>query len=382
MTNILVAYGGVSPEHEVSIITALQIMHALKAAGYSVFPLYVSKTGEWYLGDTRYLNTENYKDLSLIKSMGKRVIVPQDGGLKLLTKGMWGFGAWDKDIDAVFPVFHGSEGEDGTVQGLLELSDTPYVGCGVTASAVGIDKYLSKKIASGIGLNVADDFLVTKCFWETDPKKVIKMCEEMGDVFIKPVTLGSSIGITRAAKKSEYQNGLEVAFLYADRIMVEKAVKDIKEINISVMGNGPYEVSVTERPVSKNELLSFDDKYVSRGKSKGMAGSSRIIPADLDPKIIKEVETAAVSFFEAIGGTGIARVDFMVDKKGVVYFNEINTLPGSLAFYLWDKSGVDFASLVDKLVKLAIERTKQKSKLITHFKSNILANMALGGVKK
>lgn len=382
MTNILVMYGGVSPEHEVSIITALQVMNALVGAGYSVFPLYVSKEGQWHLGDSRYLNTTNYKDLNLIKSMGKRVIVPQDGGLKLLTKGMWGFGAWDKDIDVVFPVFHGSEGEDGTVQGLLELSDMPYVGCGVTASAVGIDKYLSKKIAQGIGLNVVPDFLVTRCFWETNPKEVLRMCAEYGDLFVKPVTLGSSIGISRATKKSEYENALELAFLYADRVMIEKSLKDIQEVNISIMGNGPYEVSVTERPVPKSELLSFDDKYVSRGKSKGMAGSSRIIPADVNPKIIKEIETAAVSFFEAIGGNGISRVDFMIDKKGVVYFNEINTLPGSLAFYLWEKTGVNFNDLVGRLVKLAIEKSKAKAKLITHFKSNILANMSLGGAKK
>jgi len=205
-------------------------------------------------------------------------------------------------------------------------------------------------------------------------------------VFMKPNTLGSSIGIQRVTKESDLENAIEVGFAYDDRVLVEKAVDNPREINISVIGNGPYKVSVTEQPVSNGAVLSFEDKYVREGgkkggKSQGMASADRLMPAAVGKKVISEVEEAAKSFFAAIGGKGIARVDFMHDGKKL-YFNEINTMPGSLAFYLWEKSGMKFSKLVDELVELAVSDWDGKRRKVTTFESNILSGFASRGAKK
>ncbi len=379
--NILVLYGGVSPEHEVSIVTALQIMHALRGADENPIPGYITKKGEWVLGDSSFLKPESYKDLEAIASRGKRIILSPDRTVHLLTKGLLGFGAANLDIDVVFPVFHGSQGEDGTIQGLLELANLPYVGCGVTADGAGIDKYISKRLAENIGLRVAPDVLLTPNLWKTQKSEVLKQIKTLGKiVFVKPVTLGSSIGITRATA-TNLEDAIEVAFKYATRVLVEAALDQPTEVNISIIGNDPYQVSVTEQPVSSGSVLSFEDKYLRQGsRTKGMASAKRIIPAPVSTKLIQEIEVSAEKFFRALGGKGIARIDFMV-SGGKVYFNEINTLPGSLAFYLWAATKVDFSQLVKKLVDWAVEDWQSRQRLTTTFNSNILATFASGGAK-
>lgn len=385
MRNILVAYGGISPEHEVAIITALQVMNALKGAGFEVIPVYVSKEGIWRQGDDRFLKPEFYKDLVRAAEAGKRLMVVPDRSTRLLRESVFGlFGAY-KEAEAVFPVFHGRNGEDGAIQGLLELSGLPYVGCGVTASGVGIDKFICKKVAAGLGIKVLRDVLVTKSSWDKVKEEVRKEAESWGwPVFVKPATLGSSIAISKVKKAEELEEAVEVAFVYDDRVVIEEGLDKPTEVNISIIGNGPYEVSATEQPVGRDEMLSYEDKYLrgggKGGKRAGMAAAQRLIPAPVDKKIIREVEEAAKGIFEAIGGRGIARVDFMVDKNRV-YFNEINTMPGSLSFYLWEKSGVEFKDLVIRLVDLAMEAEEEKKKKITTFDSNILAGFAAGGLK-
>lgn len=371
----MVVYGGVAPEHEVAVITALQVMDALKASGFNVMPVYISKEGNWFLGNDEFLKPDIYKDLVKAERLGKRVIFSADPDFGLLSKGFLGFFPNEVQPEAIFPVVHGKNGEDGTLQGLFELANIPYVGCGVTASAVKIDKFVAKKVAASLGINVIKDVLVNK--GEAPDLTGIKF-----PVFVKPIGLGSSIGLTKVEKKADLADALEVAFCYDNRVMIEEAVEDPKEVNISIIGNDPYELSVTEQPVASGEVLSFDDKYTGEaGKSRGMASAKRYIPAKVDQKIIKTVEENALKFFRCIGGRGIARVDFMVDKKGTVYFNEINTMPGSLAFYLWEKTQLSFPKLVSKLVELAVADWGAKQGLIRSFESNILSSFATRGIK-
>ncbi len=373
--NVMVVYGGVAPEHEVAVVTALQVMNALKGASFRVMPVYISKAGNWFLGKEEYLKPETYRDLLKVERLGKRVVLSPDGDYGLLTKGFLGFGPSEEQPDVVFPVIHGKNGEDGTLQGLFELAGLPYVGCGVTASAVKIDKHLAKKVAESLSIPVLKDRLVVK-------GEKVDITGWKFPVFVKPVGLGSSIGLTRVEKKADLASALEVAFCYDNRVMIEEGLDNFQEVNVSIIGNNPYELSKTEQPVASGEILSFDDKYTGEsGKSRGMASAKRYIPAKVDPKVIKKVEEYAEKFFRNIGGKGIARIDFMVDAKDRVYFNEINTMPGSLAFYLWEKSGLPFTKLVTKLVDLAIEEFESKKDLVTTFESNILSNFARGGLK-
>lgn len=373
--DVMVVFGGVSPEHEVAVITALQVMNALKSSGYSVIPVYISKRGQWFLGTEEYLKPELYKDLLKVEKSGKRVIFSPDRDFGLLTKGWMGYAPNEVQPEVIFPVIHGKNGEDGTLQGLFELANIPYVGCGVTTSAVKIDKYLAKKIALSLGIKVANDILATK--GEKPYLAKIKF-----PVFVKPVGLGSSIGLTKVEKKSALDDALEVAFCYDNRVMIEEAVEEPKEVNISIMGNDPYDFSLTEQPVASEGVLSFEDKYTGEsGKSRGMASAKRHIPAQVDSKLIKKVEESALKLFRCLGGRGICRVDFMVDKKGEVYFNEINTMPGSLAYYLWEKTGLAFPKLVDRLVDLAVEEWRGKQNLVRSYESNILSSFARRGLK-
>ncbi len=304
-----------------------------------------------------------------------------------MVKGVWGWREWEEKIEVVFPVFHGKNGEDGTMQGWLNMANLPYVGCGVAASAVAMDKYMSKRVARDIGLRVAEDVLVTRGEWRENKEEILKKIEKTGKkFFIKPSGLGSSIGVVRAEGMAEVEEGVEVALAYDERVVVEREIEGPTEVNISVIGNDPYLVSVTEQPVASGEILSFDDKYLRGAKNgpKGMASAQRLMPARVEKKVISQVEEGAVRFFRAMGGKGIARIDFMMDKNGEVYFNEINPMPGSIAFYLWEKKGIKIVKLVERLIDWAIEDWKERQKLVSTFESNILKGYAgskLGGVK-
>src|SRR3989338_8809502 len=210
--NVMVVYGGVSPEHEVAVITALQVMNALRKANFTVMPVYISKQGNWFVGGEDYFKPETYKDLVKVERLGKRVILSPDRDYGLLTKGFLGFGPAEMQPDVVFPVVHGKNGEDGTLQGLFELANMPYVGCGVTASAIKIDKYVAKKMAESLGIKVLADQLVVS-------GEKTKLSKLKYPVFVKPVGLGSSIGLTRVEIESELADALEVAYCHDDRVM-------------------------------------------------------------------------------------------------------------------------------------------------------------------
>lgn len=386
MSTVLLLFGGVSPEHEVAIVTALQVGHALKEAGFKVLPGYISKTGEWFLGDNSFLSPQSYINLLAIQKKGKRFTITPDRSIQIIHKTPLGYKTLNQKIDVVFPVFHGRNGEDGSIQGLLNLLNIPYVGCGLIASAVSVDKYLTKKVARSLGINVVDDVLISKSVWQKDQSALLSQIKKLGKVvFVKPCTLGSTIGITRADTPEKIIDAINVALNYDTRCLVESAVIDPVEVNISLLGNNPYQFSITEEPVRQSQFLSFADKYLSStatktklSKSAGMASSNRYMPARISQKQLATIQDQSQLLFSALGGRGITRIDFMIDNKGKIYLNELNNLPGSLSFYLWQKSGLTFPKLVTKLVDLALDYYNHKNSLVTTFDSNILSAFVSG----
>ena len=390
--NVAVLFGGRAPEHEISIITGVQTLNALSKDKYNVVPVYISKSGEWILGNKSFWDPKTFKNLERAAHGKERLILSQDPTYnKFLFKPslasfLKGFALKEK-IDIFFPVFHGRYGEDGSLQGLFELADVAYVGCDVQASSIGMDKIVSKRIAKSIGIPVLSDMFLFKSEWERAKGDILKrIYSSLGyPVFVKPSRLGSSIGIVRARNRDELIDAIESCFFYDSRVLVEKALVDAVEVNISILGNNPYQLSATEQPVASGEILSFKDKYISEeGVSKGMASAKRLVPAPIGRETEQKISKYAESFFREIGGQGIARIDFLLSKdKQRIYFNEINTIPGSLAFYLWKKKKVSFSKLLDRLIELGFERYNSRKNITNAFESNVLSGFEkVGGVKK
>lgn len=372
MLNVVVAFGGISTEHEVSIISAIQVMNALDKTKYKVIPVYITKSGEWVKGDESFFKPETFKNLNKAVDGKRRVFISPDSSINYLVEKPQSYTFLKplvkEEIDLVFPVFHGRLGEDGSVQGLFEMANLSYVGCGVTASAIGMDKMLTKRVAQAIKVPVLPGN------WVDAKNRKNAMGGLKFPVYVKPVHLGSSIGIKSAKNKKELEEALEVAFFYDEKVLVEQGLTNALEVNISLIGNNPYEFSPCEMPVATSEILSFKDKYLSSGsKSAGMVSLKRIIPAPIKKDTEKKIQEYASKFFAEIGGQGIVRMDFLLIKdESKVYLNEINTMPGSLAFYLWKEKGVSFTRLLDKLIEYAMGRQKVKQRLNTTFESNIL----------
>ena len=392
MKTVIVLYGSQSPEHEVSIITALQAMRACQAAGYSIVPIYLTKKGDWLTGGDFMFQPESYANIADLESKASEVVIKPNTIEKFFTTSLFGTKALTEKVDAIFPILHGNFGEEGSVQGLIKLLNLPVVGMPLSGAAIGMDKYISKIIAKSVGITVAKDVLVIKNNWKNNKEALLKIITStLGEkVFVKPNSLGSTVGISFVKNIADLENAIDVAFTYDTRVLVEEALEDIREINISIIGNEPYNTSITEEPVSKGDFLSFDDKYLSNtGKNKtttkqessqGMASADRVMPAAVDDTIITKVETYAKDFFTAIGGKGLSRIDFII-ANNTIYFNEINTIPGSLSFYLWEKSKYPFSSLMETLVTNAIELHKQEQNLVNTFDSNILAKYNANSVK-
>ena len=375
-----VLFGGRSPEHEVSIITGIQVLHALKKSKYDVLPIYITKEGQWVLGNESFFNPETFKDIQKAIQGQAEIFLPPDFKLSSLVSKTSHIGLFNSlkklHVDVFFPAFHGRYGEDGAIQGVFEMAGIAYVGCDVEASAIGMDKVISKKIAESLGIPVLKSSWFLKPEWSKSA--TFSMAQVFKDLrfplFVKPSRLGSSIGIKRVRTKKELNEAMNVAFFYDTKVMVEECLSDAKEVNISLMGNNPYEVSACEQPIASKKVLSFQDKYLSqKGPSKGMASAKRVVPAPIKKKTKSIIENFSKSFFAEIGGEGIARVDYLIsDDEKQIYFNEINIMPGSVSFYLWKEVGVKFDKLVDKLIQLALKRKVEKDRLITTFSSNIL----------
>jgi D-alanine-D-alanine ligase len=393
---VAVFFGGPSPEHEVSVITGLQAVAALRERNHDVLPVYVSKGGRWFTGkglddvaaykDTRDLEKQA-DEMALAPGPGRSLrLVPLDQPLLGRRPGML--------VDAVLLAFHGGSGENGGVQGLCESLGVPYSGAGVMASSVGMDKVRAKLLCRAADVPVVDWMEVTENGWAANEESNLDaIISRIGfPAIVKPVHLGSSIGIARVVDREELESAIEEAFRYDASVMVETCVSNLREINCSVLGSaGHHQVSVLEEPVSADGTLSFEDKYMrgSSGKSgskgssaSGMASLDRMIPAPVSAETGQRITGMASRVFDALDGCGVARIDFLMDDStGDVYFNEINTIPGSLSFYLWEPTGLPFADLLERLLELAVERFESRSRRVRSFETNLLSERAAGGLK-
>ncbi len=385
---IALLFGGKSVEHEVSVISGIQAYLSLNREKYDIIPVYLSKSNEMYIGDD-IGKIESYRDIKGLISRSHRVImVNWDDRVKLVSFPVKKFGKNPEfEIDLVLPVVHGTNVEDGALQGYFKTLGLPFAGCDVTASAVGMDKYIMKMILKEAGVPVLDAGVYTLSDYEDMDLLIRKIEERFGyPVIVKPVNLGSSVGIGIAGDPSSLANALDDAFKYASRVLVERAITNLREINCSVLGDeNEAEASECEEPLHSEEILSYSDKYersAKSGASKGMAGVSRKIPADIPEEMREEIRSLAVKAFKALGCSGVSRIDFMIDAdSGKLYFNEINTIPGSLAFYLWEPLGVEYSVLLDRVIDLALKRARLQNDLTFTFDTNILDSASFGGNK-
>jgi D-alanine-D-alanine ligase len=365
-----VLFGGQSGEHEVSLTSARAVMAALDRDKYDVLPIGITKQGRWMAGDNAIPVLEAMADPKLlpggapelkIENEDLKSVTEQSGAPnKALTTIDSQFSILNSQfsIDVVFPVLHGPMGEDGTVQGLLQLAGTPYVGCGVLASSVGMDKAMMKAAFAAAGLPQVPWLLVRRVDWERDSEQTLAQIEASlrYPIFVKPANLGSSVGISKATDRDTLQLGLREAAGYDRRIVVEQGI-DAREIEVSILGNDDPAASVPGEIVPSNEWYDYQAKY--------LGGESRIIiPAPIEPNIAEQVREMGIRAFKAIDGSGLARVDFLLDRtNGSLYLNEANTMPGftSVSMYakMWEASGLSYSALLDRLIELALERHRK-----------------------
>lgn len=367
---VLVIFGGRSGEHDVSLQSARAVMHALRSAGHTVLPVGITRTGRWLVGGDplRALSSGDIQDtqpVSMLPEPGRAglVHVPGDAGTSVEV-------ADPRDaiggVDLVFPVLHGTYGEDGTVQGLFDLAAVPYAGSGVLGSALGMDKVVQKTLWRGVGLPVADFAAVARRELERDPDSVVERLErELGYAcFVKPANLGSSVGVSKARDRAELHAALATAARYDSKVIVERAI-DARELEVAVLGNESPETSVVGEIVPGADFYDYRAKYID-------AGSRAVIPADLTSETSDEVRRLAVRAFTAVDAAGLARVDFFLDRgTGALYLNEINTMPGfteiSMFPKLWQASGLTFPELVTRITELALERFAERSRNQTSY---------------
>lgn len=392
--NIAVFFGSRSCEHDVSIVSALQCIEATKAAGFNVTPVYISRDGLWYTGEPLE-NIETFREFNPMTKGITRVTLD-------VTANAGDLWAWPPQraglfakvpaplchIDCVIPVFHGWHGEDGTIQGLLEMANIPYASSGVLGSAIGMDKIAMKQILRGAGFPVLDFVWFTREQLKKERQAVIERVEKeiKYPAFIKPAALGSSIGVSRAKNREELERALDVAASYDRRILVEVGVVHPVEINCAAVGYGEdVRASVCEMPVpsSNDTFLDFWQKYLRNASTKGedsrgMKSLSRVVPAPIGDELTGRIQTMTCDIFKLLDCCGTVRVDFILDQNDMLFVNEPNTIPGSLAFYLWKASGLDFPELIEKMVEDALRAHADKNSSVFAYDSSILKKVAAG----
>lgn len=386
--NLIIAFGGSSPEHEVSVLTAMQIFAAMDESDFELVPLYVTKSGKWLSGDS-LKDLGMYKDLKTLETECYPVSFTKDemGTTHLSEQSKPSFFKKNSSIPvyAVVCAFHGSEGENGAFQGVCEQFNIPYSGSGVLASSVGMDKVKAKQLCEANNIPVTSSLDFYESDWEVHQKTILQEADMLGfPLVVKPANLGSSIGVKKVDNEEELIEAVEVAFRYDAHLLVEVAIQPLMEINCSVLGTAENcRASVCERPLGSTETLSFEDKYQSgAGTDKGMASADRVIPADISAELTDRIRTMAVHTFKTFDASGVSRLDFLVNTDTEeVYFNEINTIPGSFSFYLWDKSDLNFTQLVEELISIALKRHQAKNGRIRSYNTNLLSEKAASGIK-
>lgn len=385
-TTLAVLFGGRSVEHDVSIVTGHQIMKAFPAESYEVVPVYISRDGRWFTGDALSdLDSFQDDDVQRHDSVRACLLSPDTRHHGLIVEPLAGrFSKSEvRRIDVAFPALHGSHGEDGSIQGLFELADIPYVGCATLGSALANDKIMTKAILRQAGIPVLDDFWCTRDAWLDRPDVVIDelLAKLELPLFVKPATLGSSIGIGRADTVALLRASIDIAANFDRRILIEPALTNGIEINCSVMGFGDrFEASTLEQPVSWDEFLSYEDKYLRGGD--GMKSAERLVPAPISAELTQRVKETSIAAFKSVDGRGIARIDYLAQpQRDDLYLNEINTMPGSLAFYLWREDGYAAADLARKLVQLARDAHAEKRRNTYDYKTNLVDIASQQGFK-
>ena len=402
---IAVFFGGNSVEHEVSIITALHAVENIDRNKYEVLPIYITKDNKMYAGEkigeiTNYNNIPKLLEEStqvIPVNLGEKVALLR-AEKKLLKNDIYDY------IDIAFPIVHGTNVEDGTIEGFVKMLNIPYVGCDVISSALGMDKYACKEILRANDIPVIDGKLYKINDYKNDEATLRKDIEKsLGfPVITKPVNLGSSVGISIAKDQAELEKSLEEAFTYASKVLVEKAIMNLKEVNCSVIGD--YEsakASECESPIKMDKILSYRDKYLGNGtkgtkgvkgtKSSGVKGSKNAsfggtmgsdnsnpsleLPAKITAEQKKTIQELAVKTFQALGCNGVIRIDFIIDQdNSKIYVNEVNTIPGSLSFHLWRETGTNYTEELNEIIALGLKRAREEKNLTFSFETNILAN--------
>jgi D-alanine-D-alanine ligase len=365
-----VLFGGRSGEHEVSLASAASIIRGLDPQKYEAVPIGITKEGHWLIGEGAQ------KMLPEVLRTGQRVVMsadPTESALMPIDGSARG-----QKLDVVFPVIHGTFGEDGTMQGLLELAGLPFVGAGVLGSAIGMDKDIAKKLMQVAGIPVVPWIAVQRSDWERQPKEIRRAIEKKFKypVFVKPATLGSSVGMTKVHSRAELGPALDLAAEFAMKIMVERAVF-AREIEVSVLGNHDPRASIPGEIVPHREFYDYAAKYLEEG-------TQLLIPAKLKKSEVKKVQNMAVTAFRALELSGMARVDFFIEKRGgKIFLNEVNTIPGftSISMYpkLWEANGIPFRELISKLIDLALEQHQEKARTKYQIELPEGASGALGG---
>jgi D-alanine-D-alanine ligase len=412
-----VAFGGRSVEHDVSIITGLQAVGVLSER-HRPLPIYISRSGSWYAGEelrdiAAYRTGEAPKAPEVSFDLHRGRLMPLGGGSLLRSARR----PAPIELDAIVLATHGTQGEDGCLEGALELAGLPYVGPPVGAAAVAMDKILTKAVLAAAGLPVVEHLAVRRDDFERDPAAIFAaiLARFSLPVYVKPASLGSSVGVSRCTESSQLQDALQLCFELDRACVVEPAVEGGVEVNCAVLGRPGVKsrVSVCEQPMAAERFLSFQDKYMGGGKAAakepraalaaagepdgltagpggtkaaegakgpGMQSARRLIPAPISQQSTERVQQLARQAFEAFGCAGVSRVDFLIDAGGEVFINECNTIPGSFSFYLWEPAGLPFADLMDELIDIAFAEQAEKSRTTTVFQTSLLAERA-GGAK-
>ena len=383
-TNMAVFFGCRSVEHEVSVISAVQAMNAIDRKKYEVIPVYVTKDGEMFTSPLLF-DIESFKgnldelvkkceQVTFIRLKNKTVMRSFASGLFKKCR--------DTVIDLAFPIVHGTNCEDGTMAGYFEFLNLPYISCDIISAAVGMDKAVFKSVLKSAGLPVLDCMTFRSREFSADKEHFIReIGKKIGyPLIIKPANLGSSVGITKVNSESELESAISLAASFAEKILAERAIENLREINCSVLGDADSCIaSVCEEPFMHDEILSYADKYEGNSKSKGMASLGRKIPADISEELSEKIRGLSVDIMKATGSSGVVRIDYLLDSEsGEVFANEINTIPGSLAFYLWEASGIKYTELIDRLCDIAFKRQRNRDNLTFTIKTNILSGASFG----